>query len=70
LRDYALFLPAGTDKDKVWAAIAQIGPIHFQEIELSSVTIPGRGNFVRVALKATNDGAYDRLCRNLNSVEP
>jgi len=70
LKKYALFLPEWTNENQVRAAIAQLGPIHFQEIELSSVTIPGRGNFVRVALKATNDDAYDRLCRNLNGVEP
>lgn len=70
MNDYTFLVPPGTSEDQIRAAIAQVGPIHFQNVEHGPVTIPDRGNFVRISLKATNDGAYGRICRKLGSVEP
>jgi hypothetical protein len=69
MNKYTLFAPPGTSEDEIRVAIAQIGPIHFREVEHSPVTIPDRGNFIRVSFMATNDGAYDRICRKLDAVE-
>jgi hypothetical protein len=70
MKQYSLFLPPNTSEDDIRAAIAQVGPIHFQDVEHSPVFIPDSGDFIHVTLRATNDGAYDRLRRKLGSVEP